>query len=447
MSYSKFSGQDISQEVRYFNKFIKSESAGGVILLICAIIAIIIANVPALAPLQRIWNIEAGLELGNFSLKMTLYEWVNDCLMAVFFFVVGLEIKREMMVGQLSSFKKATLPVFAALGGMIFPALIYAACNINSPETMNGWGIPMATDIAFAIGILSLLGNRVPIGIKVLLTALAIADDLGAIIVLAVFYPTHALCISALLIALGIFIFLLIMNRIGVKSLVIYIIGGLFMWYFVLSSGIHATIAGVLLALAIPHKTKFNGKKLARELTVSLHQLEKETELEGDVFASKDQQYLIHRMSEHLDMTEPLMHKCETKLSPIVNFIIMPLFALANAGVAFGGNLFGGGLSPVSIGIFFGLIVGKPLGITIFSLIAVKSRLSDLPQGVNFKQIFAMGVLGGIGFTMSIFIDNLAFPNSPYLEIGKATILLTSFTAALLGLVTLYIMTRQKTTK
>ncbi|MDD2594583.1 MAG: Na+/H+ antiporter NhaA [Bacteroidales bacterium] len=427
---------------KYFNKFFKSQSTGGILLLACALIALIIANVPSLSHIKDMWGISMGIEFGDFSLKMPLLDWVNDGLMAVFFFVVGLEIKREMMVGELSSIKQATLPVFAALGGMIFPALIYSIFNMQDPASSHGWGIPMATDIAFAIGVISLLGNRVPMGIKVMLTALAIVDDLGAIIVLAIFYPTHALDFNSLLIALSIFAFLMLMNKLGVKKVFVYVIGGVFMWYFVYCSGIHATIAGVLLAITIPHKTTINEVLFIMSSEYDIKRFKEVSDSNVSVLANHEQQHILHRMSENLDKMEPLMHKLETKLQPLVNFVIMPLFALANAGVLFSMDVFSGGIPGVSLGIFFGLLFGKPIGIFLFSLISVKLKLSDLPSGVKWKQVFAMGILGGIGFTMSIFIDNLAFKDIDMANLGKVSILLTSFTAALVGLGVLHLTTK-----
>lgn len=428
---------------KYFTKFIQSQSAGGVLLLLCTIVALVFANVPALRDAWDFWNVECGFSIGSFSIDMSVLEWVNDGLMVIFFFTVGMEIKREMLVGQLSSVKKATLPVVAALGGMIFPAVIYALFNCNNPESINGWGIPMATDIAFAIGIISLLGDRVPIGVKVLLTALAIADDLGAIIVLAIFYPTHALNFAALGVAFAIFAVLLIANRLGAQRGYLYIIGGVFMWYFVLASGVHATIAGVLLAIAVPMRSRVSQASFM-ERSQSLIRDFKEAANGSSLLANDEQQHIIHAMSENMDEMEPLLHKFETNLQPVVNFFIMPVFALANAGVAFDLGAFSGGMPTAALGIFFGLVCGKPMGIFLFSYLAVKLKLSDLPAGTQWKQILAMGVLGGIGFTMSIFIDNLAFRDPTLVDIGKVSILVASMTAALLGLVLMKLVTRRQ---
>jgi len=431
---------------RYFNRFLKNQSSGGVVLLFCTLIALIFANIPALSGVCSVWNTECGITLGSFDLKMSLLEWVNDGLMVVFFFSVGLEIKREMVVGQLSSRKKATLPVFAALGGMIFPALIYSLFNAGNPETSSGWGVPMATDIAFAIGIISLLGKRVPIGAKVLLTALAIADDLGSIVVLALFYPTHALDFTALMIALGIFALLVVCNRIGIFHSAVYIICGVVMWYFVLQSGIHATIAGVLLAITIPIKSRVTHIHAVSVINHFLHKIKEKATDSEDLSFNSDQQHIVHALSEHLDSMEPMLHKLETKLQNVVSFFIMPVFALANAAVVLQLSLTAdGGVPPVAMGIFFGLVVGKPLGISLFSFIAVKLKLSDLPEKTGWKHIFSVGILGGIGFTMSIFIDNLAFNDASVINTGKVAILIASATAALAGLLLMHFIFRKNT--
>lgn len=435
----------MSPAQRYFSKFFRSQSAGGVILLLCTIVALIFANVPSLHSAWDFWETEMGFEFGSFSIKMSFLEWVNDGLMAIFFLTVGLEIKREMTVGQLSSLKKATLPVIAALGGMVAPAIIYTFFNHYDPATSGGWGIPMATDIAFAIGIISLLGNRVPIGIKVLLTALAIADDLGAILVLAIFYPTHALNFTALCIALGIFVVLLLFNKFGLRKSVIYIIGGVFMWYFVLCSGIHATIAGVLLALTIPMRSKINPCDFYQRGEALVKEFEDVSTCEDSL--NNEQQHIIHAMSENMDEVEPMLHKFESKLQGFVTFFIMPVFALANAGVHVDMNTFAAGIPDLAVGIFFGLVCGKPIGIFLFSYLAVKLKLADLPANTKWKQIFAMGVLGGIGFTMSIFIDNLAFNDIALVNIGKVAILVASFTAALIGLLVMHATTRGNSVK
>ena len=383
------------------------------------------------------------ISIGSFSLNMKIEHWINDGLMAIFFFVVGLEIKREMLVGELSSFKHAALPIFAAVGGMIVPALIYSLFNGGTPSA-NGWGIPMATDIAFAIGILSLLGNRVPVGLKVFLTALAIVDDLGAIIVLAIFYPTHALHFDMLLYAALVAGFLYLLNRNKVRGTLFYIIPGVVLWWLILQSGIHATIAGVILALTIPSKTLINEVRFSVRMKYLLQKFKDVSNSEIEVLANPHQQHIIHQMDNHIEEINPLMHKFESALHPWVTFAIMPIFALANSGVELSGGLMQDSIPPVAIGIFLGLFLGKPIGIFLFSLISVKLKFAELPSGTNWKQVFALGMIAGIGFTMSIFIDSLAFDDQNLVNIGKAAILGTSSIAAILGLLAVSLTCRKK---
>ena len=419
--------------------FLHNEAIGGILLMICAVVALMCANIPQLGFLHELWDTNVGINIGSFSLEMSLELWINDFLMAIFFFVVGLEIKREMMVGELSSLKQASLPILAAVGGMVVPAIIYSVFNWSDPESASGWGIPMATDIAFALGVLSLLGKRVPLGLKVFLTALAIVDDLGAIIVLAVFYPTHALHFDMLVYAAVIVLLLFTFNRNRVNNPLMYVIPGLFLWYFIFQSGIHATIAGVILALTIPSKTVINEVRFSVSIKYWLEKFKQVSNSEVEVLANPEQQHILHQMERNVRNMSPLMHKFEAGLHPLVTFFIMPVFALANAGVAISGDLFTLPVPSVATGIFFGLLCGKPLGIFLFSLAAVKMRIAELPQGTNWKQIFALGIIAGIGFTMSIFIDGLAFSNENLINIGKAAILGTSLVAALAGCLAVYL--------
>lgn len=412
--------------------------------MICAVIALICANVPQLSFFYEFWKTSFGIRFGGFSLEMPLELWINDFLMAIFFFVVGLEIKREMMVGELSSIKQAALPILAAVGGMLVPAAIYMAFNYSEPESMSGWGIPMATDIAFALGVLSLLGKRVPLGLKVFLTALAIVDDLGAIIVLAVFYPTHALHFDMLVYAALIMLLLFAFNRSRVNNPLMYLVPGLFLWYFVFMSGIHATIAGVLLALTIPSKTVINEVRFSVSLKYWLEKFKAVSNSEVEVLANSEQQHIIHQIDRNVQNINPLMHKFEAGLHPWVTYFIMPVFALANAGVVITGDLFHFPVPAVATGIFFGLLLGKPIGIFLFSFLAVKTRVAQLPAGVQWKQVFALGIIAGIGFTMSIFIDGLAFESESLINIGKAAILGTSLVAALVGCLAVYLTSLHK---
>ena len=418
--------------------FLHNEAIGGILLMICAVVALMCANIPQLGFLHELWDTNVGINIGSFSLEMSLELWINDFLMAIFFFVVGLEIKREMMVGELSSLKQASLPILAAVGGMVVPAIIYSVFNWSNPESASGWGIPMATDIAFALGVLSLLGKRVPLGLKVFLTALAIVDDLGAISVLAIFYPTHALHFDMLVYAAVIVLLLFTFNRNRVNNPLMYVIPGIFLWYFIFQSGIHATIAGVILALTIPSKTVINEVRFSVSIKYWLEKFKHVSNSEVEVLANPEQQHILHQMEKNVRNMSPLMHKFEAGLHPLVTFFIMPVFALANAGVAISGDLFTFPIPSVATGIFFGLLCGKPLGIFLFSLAAVKMRIAELPQGTNWKQIFALGIIAGIGFTMSIFIDGLAFSNENLINIGKAAILGTSLVAALAGCAAVY---------
>lgn len=431
----KLSSHRNREILHIFNTFFHNESTGGILLLVCAVIAVTLASIPGGEWFDRMWETRAGISIGKFSIDMSLRYWVNDALMAIFFFVVGLEIKREMLVGQLSSIKRSALPIVAALGGMLVPAGIYWACNAGNPESITGWGIPMATDIAFAIGILSLLGNRVPPSLKVFLTALAIVDDIGAIIVLAIFYPTHALHLEYIAAAGMILAVLAGFNFLKIKNKYLYIIPGIAMWYFTYLSGIHATIAGVLLAMVIPSKGSINEVRFQSRISLLLEKFKLTSNRQMNVLTSPEQQHIIHSMSTEIKSVDPLLHRLESKLHPIVTFIIMPLFALANAGVALDfSSISSGGLSPVSLGIFLGLLVGKPAGIFLFSFISIKMRLAARPTGVTWKQMASIGMLGGIGFTMSIFINNLAFSSPELVDIGKISILITSASAAVLGL-------------
>lgn len=425
------------------HSFLESQTSGGLVLLICTVIALVVANVPALQHLQELWHIEAGFSIGNFKIEMSVMHWINDALMAVFFFVVGLEIKREMLVGELSSVKKATLPIFAALGGMLVPAAIYAIFNHGTP-TSNGWGIPMATDIAFAVGVISILGKRCPSALKIFLLALAIVDDLGAIIVLALFYPSHELNFVFMGLALVVFLILILFNKMKVNSLYVYMMFGLVLWYFVFRSGIHATIAGVLLAITIPSKTTINEVRFFVKVKHLLEKFKENGNSEVEVLANPKQMEVIHDINEEVDAINPLMHRFESALHPISHFLIIPLFALANAGVTLDGSILQMSPMPAVVpGIFFGLLLGKPIGITLFSYISVKTRLAELPGGVPWKQIFAIGMVAGIGFTMSIFVDNLAFSDPVHLNLGKAAILVTSFVSAICGMLAVLLTTKK----
>lgn len=352
----------------------------------CVVLSLLIANSPLGPGFERLLALQLGYESDALQLRYPILLWINDGLMAIFFLLVGLEIKRELVEGELSSFKQAALPVFAAIGGMLVPAAVYTLFNLGT-ATANGWGIPMATDIAFAIAVITLLGKRVPLSLKVFLTALAIVDDLGAIVVIAVFYTTE-MHLNYLLYAAGVFALLIVFNRMGVKNIWLYLLPGVVIWYFIHHSGIHATIAGVLTALTLPTTPD-----------------EKESPLE----------------------------KLEHALVKPVNFLIMPIFALANTNITFEASMLDGLTSTLGLGIIFGLLVGKPIGIVFFSWLSVKLGISSLPTGTKWLQFVGLGLLAGIGFTMSIFIALLSFSDPDFQTQAKFAILVASVIAGISG--------------
>jgi NhaA family Na+:H+ antiporter len=365
---------------KLFHDFFESEKAGGFILIICTIVSLHLANSVWSESYLHIWH----HQLGNQSVEY----WINDGLMTIFFLLIGLELEREVYIGELSNFKNALLPISAALGGMIVPAGLYLMLN-HGTVTQSGAGIPMATDIAFALGILSLLGNRVTVSLKIFLTALAVIDDLGAILIIAVFY-TKDIIWSNLIISLSIFVFLLVLNRLKVRNLIPYLVGGIVMWYFMLNSGVHATITGVLLAFAIPFGS---GNK-------------------------KSTSYILQHF-----------------LHVPVAFFILPLFALANTAIILNSDWHFMLSKNYTLGIALGLIVGKPIGILLFSFLSVKLKLSELPIDLNWKSILGVSFLGGIGFTMSIFITLLAFSDGEHIDNSKIMILISSLVAGVIGLI------------
>ena len=379
----------IQKITKSFTSFFKLEAASGIVLLFAAVIALIISN----SELSSLYfsTLEKYLFIGinNFGLKLSVLHWINDALMAIFFFFVTLEIKREFLQGELSNIKQALLPIIAAVGGMVVPALIYVFINLGDGETLKGWAIPSATDIAFSLGVLSLLGKRVPLSLKVFLTALAIIDDLGAIVIIALFYSGD-LSIKYLSLMLLAFIILLVINKFNIKRFLPYLIVGIFLWDFTHNSGIHATIAGVLLAMTIPHRKK-----------------------------DKDFSLLI---------------KVEHAISPYVAFGIMPIFAFANAGVSLEGLSFSSLLDKVPLGIVLGLFVGKQLGVFIFSYISIKLKIAQMPSNTSWYNFYGVGVLTGIGFTMSLFVGNLAFAESmQYMDGVKIGVLTGSLLSTLFG--------------
>ena len=383
-----------------FKWFFKLEAASGLMLLFAALSALIISNSALSENYFNFLNIHFSIGVDNFALDLSIIHWINDALMAIFFFIVTLEIKREFLQGELSRPKQALLPIIGAIGGMLVPALIYVIINLENTNTLKGWAIPSATDIAFSIGVLSLLGSRVPISLKVFLTALAIIDDLGAIIIIAFFYSTELNYFYLLMIGLS-FSILLLFNKFGVKSFLPYIFVGIFLWFFTYQSGVHATISGVLLALTIPHRNK-----------------------------EKDFSLLL---------------KLEHIMSPYVAFGIMPLFAFANAGVSLSNMTFNSILAPIPLGIMCGLFFGKQFGVFLFSYVSVKINLAEMPNNSNWIKFYGVGILTGIGFTMSLFVGNLAFYNHiQHIDGVKIGVLTGSLLSTLVGYFWLLLSTKKK---
>jgi NhaA family Na+:H+ antiporter len=414
------------------NNFVNKSTTGGMVLFSSALLAIFLANSPWSETYHQFWEHKIGFFYDSKSyLSKNLHEWINDGLMAIFFFVVGLELKREIIGGELSSVKKAILPIFAALGGMIFPALIYIFFN-NKGEASSGWGIPMATDIGFALGVLFLLKNKIPTSLKVFLTALAIADDLGAVLVIAFFYTSN---ISFINLAVG-FSFLLLLflsNKFGVRSTTFYgVVGVGGVWLFFLMSGIHATIAAVLLAFTIPANAKVNESFFIRKMNLFLDRFKNAKTNENRILTNEQLEILEKILIKTKDSMTPLQ-RLEHQLHPIVTFVILPIFAFANAGVSFSKDFLTQATSPIALGIIFGLVIGKCIGIVGFSTILIKLKIADLPSNMNFRHLFGVALLASIGFTMSLFVTSLAFENETFILEAKIGIFIASFVGGIIG--------------
>ena len=421
-----------------FQRFFHSEASGGALLLLFALVALVWANSPWADLYDRMLHTPIGLSVGERSFTMSAAHWVNDALMAIFFFVVGLEIKRELSVGQLSSVRSALLPVAAALGGLVAPALIYAALNAGTPGA-RGWGIPMATDIAFALGVLALLGPRVPLGLKVFLTALAIADDLGAVLVIAAFY-TEKVNVVALSVALGSLALLYVATRLSYRRVGGYFILAGAVWVGMLASGVHATVAGILVALTVPVRAGIEPGTFLATIRTRVDELSRGNLTRESMVRDPKQMEALEEMGTATLDFLPNGFAIERYLHPFTAFFVLPVFALFNAGVRIGGDVGDVVLQPVSLGIVLGLFLGKMAGITLVSWLAVKSGLADLPPGVTIAQLFGASILGGIGFTMSIFVAGLAFPEGPLLTGAKLGILAASSISGLIGFVVLKVV-------
>ncbi len=424
------------------HRFSKMESAGGILLIVFAAGAMVWANSPAASSyVSLFYETYVKVGFGDWGIEKPFILWINDLLMAVFFLLVGLEIKREILVGELRSPKAAALPIAAAIGGMAFPGAIYAAINWGDPG-LRGWGIPMATDIAFALGVMALLGSRVPIALKVFLTSLAIVDDLGALMIIAIFYTDKVgvdyLGYAALLLAV-----LVGLNFAGVRSRLVYLLVGLVVWYFFLKSGVHATIAGVLVALTIPGKTKVDRARFASFADRMLETFKSQGTEGGKVWTTSTQQGALLALEDATEKVETPLRSLEHRLIPWVAFLILPVFALANAGVALGAGEGGAEGEPsvftskVLMGVAAGLLIGKPLGVFVCSWIAVKIGVASMPKGVNWGMIHGAGWLSGIGFTMALFIANLGFKGEDQafmLDAAKLGVLGASVLAGVIGL-------------
>jgi NhaA family Na+:H+ antiporter len=418
------------------NNFISKSTTGGIVLFASALVAIFLANSQWAEWYHHIWEHKFGFSLDdNLYLNKTLHHWINDGLMAIFFFVVGLELKREIIGGELSNPKKAFLPIAAAAGGMFFPALIYIIFN-NSGEAHAGWGIPMATDIAFALGVLYLLGDKIPVSLKIFLTALAIADDLGAVLVIAFFYTSNISMIN-LGIGLAFLLFLFLANRAGFRNPLFYGIVGIGgVWLFFLMSGVHATIAAVLLAFTIPADAKVDEDTYIDKINNYLDRFRK-LDLNKAPTLTEEQLHVLDEVQLTTTNAIPPLQRLEHNLHPFVTFIIMPIFALANAGVTFSDNIIAEATSNVALGVALGLMIGKVIGVVGVSMLLIKLKIADFPKNMNFRHLLGVGFLASIGFTMSLFVTNLAFTHEEYILEAKIGIFIASLLSGIIGYIIL----------
>ncbi|TLE00664.1 sodium/proton antiporter NhaA [Helicobacter japonicus] len=414
------------------SNFIQAESFSGIFLFFCALSAMVVANSPLSHIYKEFWEQPFGFSFAGGFYGFSIHDWINDVLMSIFFLMVGLEIKRELLFGDLSGFQKAAFPVIGAIGGMIVPGLIYYALNVNTPS-YHGFGIPMATDIAFALGVILLLGKRVPLALKVFLVTLAVADDLGAIAVIAIFYPSpEGLHLSFLLMAVGIIGILSFLNYIGVRHLGIYIGIGIILWFCVHHGGIHATIAAVALAFCIPVKPKIESKEFIEVVQQMIKIFANKDKERKNILLDTEQMSAIDSVGRDFVKVQNPLLRLEHALQPLCAFIIMPLFAFANAGVDIRGEV-NFHIDHIMLGIMLGLVVGKPVGILGLTFLCEKCKIAARPEGVTWSHIFGAGMLAGIGFTMSMFVSNLAFDDIYSTDVSKIAILLASSIAGILG--------------
>lgn len=431
----------IKRMLNPFQKFLREEASGGILLLVCTVIALAWANSPWSSLYHDLFQTVITLGVGDFVLSKGLILWINDGLMAIFFFVVGLEIKREVMVGELAQPRQAALPIAAAIGGMVFPALIFFLINPAEPD-VRGWGIPMATDIAFSLGVLSLIGRSVPISAKIFLTAFAIVDDIGASLVIALFY-TDEISLVSLAVGGGFLLLMVLTNRLGIRSPLPYAILGFFLWVAFLKSGVHPTISGILAALTIPATTRINTRSFLRSAQVFIAEFEKDGDDGESVLTSGRQRAALDALESAAQYAQTPLQRLEDNLHPWVSFFIMPVFALANTGVSLVGGVGEALLSSVSVGVMLGLVLGKQIGVTLFAWLAVKLGLAEKSAELTWRHIYGIAWLGAIGFTMSLFIANLAFAGMEVLDSAKIGILAGSLIAGLGGWLILRVSARK----
>ena len=424
--------------------FIHRQTTSGVLLMLCAVIALYIANSQWHDVYHNFLNTTFTIGLPDFQLSKTVHHWINDGLMALFFFVIGLELKREILVGELADIKNAVFPIIAAIGGMLGPVAIYISFNAEG-DALKGWGVPMATDIAFALGTLALLGNRIPKNLLVFLVALAIVDDLGAVVVIALFY-TETLNISALVVVAVITGLLLVLNMGGIRRALPYMLLGIILWIAMLKSGVHATLAGILLAFTIPMRPKYDPERFLHHINEMVDKIKRAYQQEGNILINDELRSRVNALGDGVDLVQAPAQRMERKMHLPSAYIIIPIFSLANAGIVIDWSSFGAVVThPVSMGVSVGLVLGKLIGIAGFAWLAVRFGITSLPHGLNFKHIIGVALMGGIGFTMSIFIAELGFANQPEeLVMAKTGILMASLVAGVSGFLWLYFMTDKK---
>lgn len=420
--------QPVDRLLAPFREFSAREASGGLLLMGAALIALVWANSPLSDSYDAVWKTTFTIGAGAFALSKSLHLWINDGLMAIFFLVVGLEIKREVLVGELASVRRAVLPFASAVGGAVLPAVLFLIIAGGDPVAARGWGVPMATDIAFALGVMALLGSRVPVGLRIFLTALAIVDDLLAVLVIAIFY-TSDLTLPAVAAAAAILAALVVANRLGVRRPVVYALLGVALWVAVLQSGIHATVAGVLLAMTIPARTRIDPADFLDRARGFI------SDFGRDVGDDPDEEHhaALWELEDLTESAQAPMLRMEHALHPWVAFLIVPLFALANAGVPIAGDVVATASEPLVVGVVIGLVIGKQTGITLAGWIVIRAGLAALPDGVTWRHVYGAAWLGGIGFTMSLFVADLAFGDSPALSLAKIAILVASILAGLGG--------------